>query len=137
MLWRRFADRNERAVRLPFHPADAPHGVALERAVDVRKPPFTILILHRRRHPLQIDLDDEVRSRIVPVVAVSHLDHGIMTMGAMDESFAGEPFRLVSGLVFLGQPDLFGNEMERRYRSLLTVAVIHAVEHLTISPVRR
>src|SRR5215213_6343385 len=128
MLWRRFADRNERAVRLPFDPADAPHGVALERAVDVRKPPFAILVLHRRRHPLQVHLEDEVRSRIVLVVAVSHLDHGNITMGAMDESFAGEPLRLESRLVFLGQPDVFGNEMERRYRSLLTIAVVHAVD---------
>ena len=137
MLWRRFADSNERAVRLPFDPADSPHGVALERAVDVRKQLFVVLIDDRRRYTLQIDLEHQVWPGIVPVIAVSHLDHGIITMGAMDESFAGEPVRLVSGLVFLGQPDLFGNEMERRYRSLLTVAVIHAVEHLTVSPVRR
>src|SRR3954453_14912399 len=116
MFWRQLTDGDERAVRRPFDPADAAHGVALQRAIDVRKPPFVVLIDDRRRHALQIDLEHEVWPGIVPVIAVSHLDDNIVTVRAVDESFAGESVRQVLGLVPLGQPDIFGGEMERHRR---------------------
>src|SRR5829696_9514078 len=125
MVRRWFADRDERPVRRPFGTADAPHGMALEMAVDVRKAPFVILIDYWRHHSLQIELEHQVRSGIVPVVAVPHLDDEIVAVRAVDESFTGEPIRLVVGLRFLSQPDVLGNEMKRRYRRSLAATVGH------------
>jgi hypothetical protein len=88
MFWRRLADRDESAVCRPFDPADTAYSAALEWAIDVRKPPFVILIDHRRHHLFQIDLEHEVWSWIVPVIAVSHLDHRIVAVRAVDEPLA-------------------------------------------------
>src|SRR5215211_3676471 len=129
MFRRRLADRDEGSICRSFDPADAAHGVTLERAIDVRKTPFVVLIDHRRRHALEVELEQEVWSWIVPVIAVSYLDHEIVTVRAVDESFAGEPIRQVLGLVFPSQPDIFGDEMERHCRwFLLTVPIDHDVD---------
>src|SRR4051794_21219431 len=113
MFWRQLTDADECAVRRSFDPADATHGLTLQRPIDVRKAPFVVLIDDRRSHALRIDLQHEVWSRIVTVIAVSDLDDNIVPVRAVDESFAGESVRQISGLVFLGQPDLFRDEMER------------------------
>ena len=80
MFWCRFANRDEGPVHRPFDPADAAYGAALDRAIDVRKAPFVVLVYNRRRHSLQIDLEHEIASGIVPVIAVSHLDHDVVTV---------------------------------------------------------
>src|SRR5215208_6569569 len=110
MVERWFANGDERPVHRPFDAADAPYGV---------------LIHHRCRHSLQIDLEHQVWSGVVPVVAVPHLDDEIVAVRAVDESFTGAPIRLVVGLRFLSQPDVLGNEMKRRYRRSLAATVGH------------
>src|SRR5215212_8098282 len=104
MFWRLLPDRDEGPVRRPFDATDAVYGVALERAIDVRKSPFVVLIDHRRHHMFQIDLEHEVWSWIVPVIAVPHRDHSIVAVRAVDESFAGESVRQTQGIAFLGSP---------------------------------
>jgi hypothetical protein len=136
MFWRRLADRDERPIRRPFDAADAAYGVALERTMDVRKPPLVVLIDDRSRHVLQIDLEHEIRSRIVPVKAVSHLDHNVVAVRSVGEAFAGESVREVSGLVFLGQPDVFGDEMERYCRRFsLSVTFGHDLDFPAVAPI--
>jgi hypothetical protein len=78
MFWHRFANRDEGPVRRAFDAADASYSMAIEPAVDMRKAPYVVLIVDRRRHSLQIDVEHQVSSGIVPVVAVPHLDDEIV-----------------------------------------------------------
>src|SRR5918997_2794078 len=119
MFRRRLADADEGAVHRPFDPADAEHRVPLEWTIDVRIPPFVVLIDHRRGGPLQIELEHEVWSGIIPVMAVSDLDDAVVAVRAVDESFTGKPLRQITGAVSLRQPDIFGDEMERCGRRFL------------------
>ena len=131
MFRRRFADGDKGPIRSPFDPVDAPYGMTLERAVDVRIAPLVVLENNRSLDSLQIDLQHEVGSGIVPVIPVPHLDHEFVTIGAVDESFTGEPIRQIASRLFLSQPDVLGNEMERHRRSLLAVAVDRCTNFFT------
>ena len=53
----------------------------------------TSLMPHPSGPAFQIDLDHEIASGIVPVIAVSDLDHDVVTVSAVNEAFAGEPVR--------------------------------------------
>ena len=107
--------------------------MALERAVDVRKAPLVVLVHHRRRHSFQIDLEHQVWSGIIPVVAVSHLDDEITAVCAVDESFSGKSLRLVVALLVLSQPDVFGHEMKRRrVRCSLARVIGHQTDFLAM-----
>src|SRR5918998_1295413 len=131
MLGCRFADGNECSVRSPFDPADAPHGMTLERAVDVGVAPLVVLVEDRRLDSLQIDFEHEIGSGIVAIVAVPDLDHELVALGAVDESFIGESIWQVPGSTFLSQPDLLWNEMKRHRGPHFTAADDSSVKIVT------
>jgi hypothetical protein len=71
----RRADGNERAVLSSLDPTNLPHGMELDRTVYMRVEPFIILIDRWRRNGVEINLEQEKRTRVVLVVPVGNFQH--------------------------------------------------------------
>ena len=62
----------------------------LDRTIYMRVEPFIVLIDRWRRNGVEINFEQEKRSRVVLVVPVGNFQHNLYTVGAVDKPLVGE-----------------------------------------------
>lgn len=104
-------DLAEGPVGEPDGASHLDHRGGVEGTVDVGVNAVGVVVANGRGYAVEVDDEDEVRSKIVLVERVGDLEEIDLAVGAMDESVAVECLGMVVAGVRLGRPDRLWDEM--------------------------